>query len=96
MQSSKPNSPRRVSKKSPAKKALVKDEEDGHRIRLHISGSQIDILSPVPREQFVKEMVEAINEHGARAEWSGWYTLKTIEDKVVSVRVREIGAVEEL
>jgi|3_EtaG_2_1085321.scaffolds.fasta_scaffold00712_15 hypothetical protein len=88
------NSPRRASKKTPAKKAVPK--EDGFPIRLHVSGSMIDIISPVPREQFIKEMVEAINEHGARPEWSGWYTLKGINGKIVSVRVREIGAAEEL
>ena len=83
--------------KSPRKKALVKDEEeDGYPIRLHVSGSAIDVLSPVPREQFLKEMVEAINEHGARPEWSGWYTLTTLEGKLVSVRVREVGIAEEL
>lgn len=89
-----PPRPPRPSKKTPAKKAVPKEE--GFPIRLHVSGSVIDILSPVPRDQFLKEMVEAINENAARPEWSGWYTLKTIAGKIVSVRVREIGAAEEL
>jgi hypothetical protein len=96
MPSKSPPSPRRPSKKTPAKKAAVIPKEEGFPIRLHVSGSMIDILSPVPREQFIQEMVEAINEHGARPEWSGWYTLKTLKGKVVSVRVREIGAAEEI
>tara|TARA_Y100000310_G_scaffold302376_1_gene339645 strand:+ start:7875 stop:8141 length:267 start_codon:yes stop_codon:yes gene_type:complete len=84
-------SPKRPQRRS--KKAVTKE---GFPIRLHISGSTIDILSPVPREQFIQEMVEAINKNGASPEWSGWYTLKTIKGKVVSIRVREIGAAEEL
>tara|TARA_R110000824_G_scaffold392347_1_gene590714 strand:+ start:5919 stop:6116 length:198 start_codon:yes stop_codon:yes gene_type:complete len=65
-------------------------------MRLHVSGSTIDILSPVPRAQFIQEMVETINKNGARTEWTGWYTLKLINGKTADVRVREIGIAEEL
>tara|TARA_R110000737_G_scaffold331568_1_gene347906 strand:- start:52 stop:330 length:279 start_codon:yes stop_codon:yes gene_type:complete len=83
--------------KGRSRKALSEEEEEeSYPIRLHVSGSTIDIASPVPREQFIKEMVEAINENGARAEWSGWYTLQTVDGKIASVRVREIGIAEEI
>lgn len=78
----------------PRKKAAV--VPDGFNLRLYVSGAPIDICSPVDREQFVKEMVEAINANAAKVEWSGWYTLKTVDGKIASIRVREIGVVVEL
>ena len=43
-------------------------------------GSAIEIVSPIPRDKFVEEMVETISNQGANPEWSGWYHLKQSDD----------------
>ena len=73
-----------------------KKKIDGNLLRVQAMGSSIEIVSPIPRDQFVEEMVETINTQGANPDWSGWYHLKKQDGKVVSIRLRSIDVVEEL
>jgi len=79
-------------KEAPKKKVEV----EGYLLRVQAMGSIMDIVSPIPRDQFVEEMVDTINEKGADPMWSGWYHLKKTDEKIVSVRLRSIDVVEEL
>ena len=79
-------------KEAPKKKVEV----EGYLLRVQAMGSIMDIVSPIPRAQFVEEMVDTINEKGADPMWSGWYHLKKTDEKIVSVRLRSIDVVEEL
>ena len=82
--------PKRKRKSTPKKKI------DGNLLRVQALGSSIEIVSPIPRDKFVEEMVETINTQGANPDWSGWYHLKKPDDKIVSIRLRSIDVVEEL
>ena len=73
-----------------------KAEPKGYLLRVQPMGSAIEIVSHIPRDQFVEEMVETITTQGANPEWSGWYHLKKTDDKIVSIRLRSIDVVEEL
>ena len=79
-------------KEAPKKKVEV----EGYLLRVQAMGSIMDIVSPIPRDQFVEEMVDTINEKGADPMWSGWYHLKKVDGKTVSVRLRSIDTVEEM
>ena len=79
-------------KESPKKKVEV----DGYLLRVQAMGSAIEIVSPIPRDRFVEEMVDTINDKGADPMWSGWYHLKKTDGKIVSVRLRSIDVVEEM
>ena len=78
------------------RKAAPKKKINGNLLRVQAMGSSIEIVSPIPRDQFVEEMVETINTQGANPDWSGWYHLKKTDDKIVSIRLRSIDVVEEL
>ena len=82
--------PKRKRKSTPKKKI------DGNLLRVQAMGSSIEIVSPIPRDKFVEEMVDTINEKGADPMWSGWYHLKKTDGKIVSVRLRSIDVVEEM
>jgi len=82
--------PKRKRKSTPKKKI------DGNILRVQAMGSTIEIVSPIPRDKFVEEMVDTINEKGADPMWSGWYHLKKTDGKIVSIRLRSIDVVEEL
>ena len=84
--------PKTKRKSTPKKKLTV----DGYLLRIQAMGSTIDIISPIPRDKFVEEMVDTITTQGANPEWSGWYHLKKVDSKIVSVRLRSIDVVEEL
>ena len=73
-----------------------KKKIDGNILRVQAMGSAIEIVSPIPRDQFVEEMVETINTQGANPDWAGWYHLKKTDGKVVSIRLRSIDVVEEM
>ena len=94
-----PTEPKAKAKRK--KKALQeapkkKVEVEGYVLRVQAMGSMMDIVSPIPRDQFVEEMVDTINEKGADPMWSGWYHLKKVDGKTVSVRLRSIDTVEEM
>ena len=84
------SAPKRKRKSTPKKKI------DGNLLRVQAMGSTIEIVSPIPRDKFVEEMVDTINEKGADPMWSGWYHLKKTDGKIVSVRLRSIDVVEEM
>ena len=90
--------PKRKRRKTKALKEAPKKkvEVDGYLLRVQAMGSAIEIVSPIPRDQFVEEMVETINTQGANPDWAGWYHLKKTDGKVVSIRLRSIDVVEEL
>ena len=73
-----------------------KAESKGYLLRVQAMGSAIEIVSPIPRDKFVEEMVDTITTQGANPDWSGWYHLKKTDDKIVSIRLRSIDVVEEL
>ena len=84
--------PKPKTKRKPKKKPQV----DGYLLKIQAMGSTIEIVSPIPRDQFVEEMVETITTQGANPDWSGWYHLKKVDGKIVSIRLRSIDVVEEL
>ena len=51
----KPPPPKRKRKSTPKKKI------DGHHLRVGVMGYSVDIVSPIPRDQFMEEMVDTIN-----------------------------------
>ena len=73
-----------------------KSEDKGYLLRVQAMGSAIEIVSPIPRDKFVEEMVDTITTQGVNPDWSGWYHLKKTDDKIVSIRLRSIDVVEEL
>ena len=79
-------------KEAPKKKVEV----EGYHLRVGVMGTCIDIMSPIPRDQFCEEMCDTINERAADPAWSGIYHLKKIDGKIVSVRLRSIDVVEEM
>ena len=88
--------PKRKRRKTKALEEAPKKKIDGNILRVQAMGSAIEIVSPIPRDQFVEEMVETINTQGANPDWSGWYHLKKQDGKDVSIRLRSIDVVEEL
>jgi|TARA_Y100000310_G_scaffold99180_1_gene96949 hypothetical protein len=84
--------PKKAKRKTKPKKPAV----EGFLLRVQAMGSNLEIVSPIPRDQFVEEMVETITNQGANPEWSGWYHLKKADGKIVSVRLRSIDVVEEM
>ena len=91
-----PKAKARRKKKALQEAPKKKAEVEGYVLRVQAMGSMMDIVSPIPRDQFVEEMVDTINEKGADPMWSGWYHLKKVDGKTVSVRLRSIDTVEEM
>jgi len=87
--SPKPKTKRKV---TPKKKTTA----DGYMLKIQAMGSTLEIISPIPRDKFVEEMVDTITTQGANPDWSGWYHLKKENGKIVSVRLRSIDVVEEM
>ena len=85
----KPKTKRKV---TPKKKPTT----DGYMLKIQAMGSTLEIVSPIPRDKFVEEMVDTITTQGANPDWSGWYHLKKENGKIVSVRLRSIDVVEEM
>jgi len=82
--------------KTKRKTTPKKTKIEGYHLRVGVMGMAIDIVSPIPRDQFCDEMVETITTQGANPNWSGIYHLKKIDGKIVSVRLRSIDVVEEM
>ena len=85
-----------VEKPKAKRKSKKKPKVEGYLLKIQAMGSTIEIVSPIPRDKFVEEMVETISTHGAAPDWSGWYHLKKVDDKIVSVRLRIIDIVDEM
>lgn len=73
-----------------------KNSEEGYQLRVHVYGSFVDVISPIPREQFITEMSDEIEKNSARTDWNGWFTLKKTDGKPVTVQIRGVSIVEEL
>ena len=63
----------------------------------------MDIFSPMPKEQFLVDLISEITAKGSDPSWSGWFGFKVKpktktekKDRTVSVMVRQIVGVEEL
>ena len=91
-----PATPEPPPKPKTKRKTKKKPEIDGYLLKIQAMGCAIEIVSPIPRDRFVEEMVETINSHGANPDWSGWYHLKKTDGKIVSIRLRSIDVVEEM
>ena len=85
-----------IEKPKAKRKSKKKPKVEGYLLKLQAMGSTIEIVSPIPRDKFVEEMVETISTQGANPDWSGWYHLKKVDGKIVSIRLRSIDVVEEL
>ena len=55
-----------------------------------------DVYSPIPAEQFYKEMSESVTKYSADPNWSGWYGFKNLENKFVALQIRTVIGVEEI
>ncbi len=81
----------------------VEEKRDTFPLRIHFTGGSVDILSPMPKEQFLVDLISEITAKGAGPQWSGWFgfrvkpkTAKDKKERTVSVMVRQIVGVEEL
>tara|TARA_R110000824_G_scaffold81446_9_gene204787 strand:+ start:5435 stop:5692 length:258 start_codon:yes stop_codon:yes gene_type:complete len=80
-------------KKVPSVKNLKDDE---HHLRIFINGATVEIISPIPRDKFLQEMVNDINENSMKEQYTGWYSLRSAQGGVLSIRVRCVDAIEEV
>ena len=72
-------------------------------LRIHFTGGSVDILSPLPKEKFLVDLISEITAHGADPNWSGWFGFRVMPTKktdkksrTASVMVRQIVGVEEI
>ena len=63
-------------------------------------GNPITIQSQVDSDEFVKLLVQLINDQGSSPNWSGWNTFEKINKNKsiipIHIRVRSIDAVERI
>ena len=85
-----------IEKPKARRKSKKKPKVEGYLLKIQAMGSTIEIVSHIPRDKFLEEMVETISTQGANPDWSGWYHLKKVDGKIVSIRLRSIDVVEEL
>ena len=81
----------------------IEEKKESFPLRIHFTGGSVDILSPMPKEQFLVDLISEITAKGADPNWSGWFgfrvkpkTTKDKKERTVSVMVRQIVGVEEL
>ena len=81
----------------------VEDKKVPFPLRIHFTGGSVDILSPLPKEKFLIDLIAEIQAKGNDPQWIGWFGFrvrpKNVKDKkhrTVSVMVRQIVGVEEL
>ena len=75
-----------------------------HALRLHTTSGPIDVMSPIPKEQFLVDLLAEIQARGGDPNFSGWYGVRVLDkskaknkkERTVSVMVRQIVGVEEL
>ena len=80
-----------------------KEEKSTYPLRIYFTGGSVDIFSPMPKEQFLVDLISEITAKGADPQWSGWFgfkvkpkTTKDKKNRTVSIMVRQIVGVEEL
>lgn len=78
-------------------------EKKTYPLRIYITGGSVDILSPLPKEKFLVDLISEITTNSADPSWSGWFGFRVIpknksdkKNRTVSVMVRQIVGVEEL
>ena len=81
----------------------IEEKKVTYPLRIYFTGGSVDIYSPMPKEQFLVDLISEITAKGSDPTWSGWFGFKvkpkTKSDKktrTVSVMVRQIVGVEEL
>ena len=80
----------------------IEEKKDTFPLRIYFTGGSVDILSPMPKEQFLVDLISEITAKGADPNWSGWFGFrvkpdrKSKKERTVSVMVRQIVGVEEL
>jgi hypothetical protein len=84
-------------------KEQVAEKRDTFPLRIYFTGGSVDIMSPMPKEQFLVDLISEITAKGADPQWSGWFgfrvkpkSAKDKKERTVSVMVKQIVGVEEL
>ena len=87
----------------PKEESKKEEEKITYPLRIHFTGGSVDILSPMPKEQFLVDLISEVTNRGSDPTWSGWFgfrvkpkTKGAKNTKTVSVMVKQIVAVEEL
>ena len=81
----------------------TEEKRGTYPLRIYFTGGSVDIFSPMPKEQFLVDLISEITAKGADPQWSGWFgfkvkpkTTKDKKNRTVSIMVRQIVGVEEL
>ena len=76
---------------------------EGYPLRVYFTGGSVDILSPLPKEKFLVDLISEITTNSADPNWSGWFGFRVKpksktdkSTKTISVMVRQIVGVEEI
>ena len=84
-------------------KEQIAEKRDTFPLRIYFTGGSVDIMSPMPKEQFLVDLISEITAKGADPQWSGWFgfrvkpkSAKDKKERTVTVMVRQIVGVEEL
>jgi|TARA_B100000073_G_scaffold275239_1_gene235211 hypothetical protein len=89
----------------PVEVSVEKKEEskETYPLRIYFTGGSVDILSPLPKEKFLVDLISEITANSSDPNWSGWFGFRVIptkktdkKNRTVSVMVRQIVGVEEL
>lgn len=81
----------------------IEEKKETFPLRIYFTAGSVDIMSPMPKEQFLVDLISEITAKGADPLWSGWFgfrvrpkSAKDKKERTVSVMVRQIVGVEEL
>ena len=81
----------------------VEEKKQTFPLRIHFTGGSVDILSPLPKEKFLVDLIAEIQAKQNDPSWIGWFgfkakpkTAKDKKERTVSVMVKQIVGVEEL
>jgi len=87
----------------PKQEEAKQEEKTTYPLRLYFTGGSADILSPMPKEQFLVDLISEVTSRGSDPTWSGWFgfrvkpkTKGSKSSKTISVMVKQIVGVEEL
>ena len=51
----------------------VEDKKVPFPLRIHFTGGSVDILSPLPKEKFLIDLIAEIQAKGNDPQWIGWF-----------------------
>tara|TARA_R110000824_G_C15206074_1_gene676171 strand:+ start:1134 stop:1457 length:324 start_codon:yes stop_codon:yes gene_type:complete len=81
----------------------IEEKKKTYPLRIHFTGGSVDIMSPLPKEKFLLDLIAEIQAKQNDPQWIGWFGFKVLpksakdkKNKTVSVMVRQIVGVEEL